>query len=79
MAERPRGMGRGLSAILSPTEGSETVPELRRLPVELIARNPRQPRQRFDEEALLALSESVRERGVIQPVLVRPCPAAPTS
>jgi len=74
VAERPRGMGRGLSAILSPTEGSETVPELRRLPVELIARNPRQPRQRFDEEALLALSESVRERGVIQPVLVRPCP-----
>jgi len=74
VAERPRGMGRGLSAILSPTEGSEAVPELRRLPVELIARNPRQPRQRFDEEALLALSESVRERGVIQPVLVRPCP-----
>jgi ParB family chromosome partitioning protein len=67
-------MGRGLSAILSPTEGNEAAPELRRLPVELIARNPRQPRQTFDEEALLALSESVRERGVIQPVLVRPCP-----
>ena len=77
MAERPRGMGRGLSAILSPTippEGSEALPELRRLPVELIARNPRQPRERFDEAALLALSESVRERGVLQPVLVRPCP-----
>ena len=74
MAERPRGMGRGLSAILSPVEASEVLPELRRLPVELIARNPRQPRQSFDEEALLALSESVRERGVLQPVLVRPCP-----
>jgi ParB family transcriptional regulator, chromosome partitioning protein len=77
VAERSRGMGRGLSAILSPTippEGSEAVPELRRLPVELIARNPRQPRQNFDEEGLLALSESVRERGVLQPVLVRPCP-----
>src|ERR1700754_4937366 len=77
VAERPRGMGRGLAAILSPTippEGSEATPELRRLPVELIAPNPRQPRQTFDQEALLGLSESVRERGVIQPVLVRPCP-----
>lgn len=77
MAERPRGMGRGLSAILSPTippEGSEAAAELRRLPVELIAPNPRQPRRHFDQEALVALSESVRERGVIQPVLVRPCP-----
>jgi ParB family chromosome partitioning protein len=70
-------MGRGLAAILSPTipaEGSEAVPELRRLPVDLIAPNPRQPRQTFDEESLLALSESVKERGVLQPVLVRPCP-----
>jgi ParB family chromosome partitioning protein len=70
-------MGRGLAAILSPTippEGSEALPELRRLPVELISPNPRQPRQTFNEEALLGLSESVRERGVLQPVLVRPCP-----
>ncbi len=74
MAERPRGMGRGLAAILTPTEGTEPVPELRRLPVELIAPNPRQPRQLFDEESLIALSESVKERGVLQPVLVRPCP-----
>src|SRR4051794_2528285 len=75
VAERPRGMGRGLAAILSPTiEAGETAPELRRLPVELIAPNPRQPRQSFAEESLLALSESVRERGVLQPVLVRPCP-----
>jgi ParB family chromosome partitioning protein len=77
VAERQRGMGRGLAAILSPTippEGSEATPELRRLPVDLIAPNPRQPRQTFSEEALVALSESVRERGVLQPVLVRPCP-----
>src|SRR4051812_42247510 len=68
-------MGRGLAAILSPTippEGSEATPELRRLPVELISPNPRQPRQSFGDEALLALAESVRERGLIQPVLVRP-------
>src|SRR4051794_29012903 len=68
-------MGRGLAAILSPTtEGGEAPLELRSLPLELIAPNPRQPRQNFDEESLVALSESVRERGVLQPVLVRPCP-----
>jgi ParB family chromosome partitioning protein len=69
-------MGRGLAAILSPTtppDGTEAVAELRRVPVELIRANPRQPRRSFDEESLLALSESVRERGVLQPVLVRPC------
>jgi ParB family chromosome partitioning protein len=70
-------MGRGLAAILSPTipaEGSEAAPELRTLPVELISPNPRQPRQSFDEEALLALADSLRERGLLQPVLVRPRP-----
>ena len=77
MAERPRGMGRGLAAILSPTippEGSEAAPELRTLPVELIAPNPRQPRQSFGEESLLALADSLRERNLLQPVLVRPRP-----
>jgi ParB family chromosome partitioning protein len=77
VAERPRGMGRGLAAILSPTtpeEGAEPISELRRLPVELISPNPRQPRQSFDEASLLALADSLRERGLLQPVLVRPRP-----
>src|ERR687886_176306 len=77
VADRPRGMGCGLAAILSPTippAGSEAAPELRTLPVELISPNPRQPRQSFDEAALLALADSVRERGLLQPVLVRPLP-----
>ena len=76
MAERTRGMGRGLAAILSPTiqPGGEAPPELRRVPLELIAPNPRQPRQAFDEESLVALADSLRERGVLQPVLVRPQP-----
>ena len=71
MAERPRGMGRGLSAILSvsPRDDAE---ELRDLPTELIAPNPHQPRRRFDEESLLALAESIKVRGILQPVLVRP-------
>ena len=62
-----------------PAGGLEPTPELRRLPVELIAPNPRQPRQSFDEESLLGLAESVRERGVLQPVLVRPLPGGRTS
>src|ERR687886_222254 len=77
VADRPRGMGCGLAAILSPTippAGSEAAPELRTLPVELISPNPRQPRQSFDEEGLLALADSLRERGLLQPVLVRPRP-----
>jgi ParB family chromosome partitioning protein len=77
VAERPRGMGRGLAAILSstaPDPGEPAHPELRRLPLELIKPNPRQPRGRFDESALVALAESLKERGVLQPVLVRPIP-----
>ena len=69
MAER--GIGRGLAAILavSPREQQD---ELRDVPVELIGPNPSQPRRAFDEDGLLALAESIRSRGVLQPVLVRP-------
>ena len=68
-----RGMGRGLAAILSVSEaGEHDGPELRELHVELVAPNPDQPRKRFDDEALQALADSVKERGVLQPVLVRP-------
>jgi ParB family chromosome partitioning protein len=71
VAERQKGMGRGLAAILSvaPKDDAE---ELRELAVELIGPNPNQPRRSFDEESLLALAGSIRERGVLQPVLVRP-------
>jgi ParB family chromosome partitioning protein len=67
-------MGRGLAAILSVSEGEDGAAELRELHVDLVAPNPGQPRKRFDEEALQALAESVKERGVLQPVLVRPRP-----
>jgi ParB family chromosome partitioning protein len=64
-------MGRGLAAILSaaPKDDSE---ELRQLPTDLIDPNPRQPRSAFEEATLVALAESIRRRGVLQPVLVRP-------
>jgi ParB family chromosome partitioning protein len=65
------GMGRGLAAILAATPRDEPE-ELRQVPVELIVPNPHQPRRRFDEDALLALADSIRARGVIQPVLLRP-------
>src|SRR5438105_14765554 len=64
-------MGRGLAAILSAAPKDESE-ELRQLPVDLIEPNPNQPRHEFDEETLLALAESIRIRGVLQPVLVRP-------
>jgi ParB family chromosome partitioning protein len=71
VADRQRGMGRGLAAILSvaPTDELE---ELRQIAVELIAPNPHQPRRMFDEQTLLGLAESIRLRGMLQPVLVRP-------
>ena len=71
MAERHKGMGRGLAAILSVAPKDETE-ELRQIPVELITPNPHQPRSAFDEESLMGLADSIRERGVLQPVLVRP-------
>src|SRR3954451_22851112 len=63
-------MGRGLAAILSVSPLAED--DLRRIPVELVDPNPRQPRSAFDDASLQGLSESVKERGVLQPVLVRP-------
>jgi ParB family chromosome partitioning protein len=72
VAERSRGMGRGLAAILAVSEATPTTEELRSLPTELIVPNPRQPRQEFDEQSLVELSESIKGRGILQPVLVRP-------
>ena len=66
-----RGMGRGLAAILSVSEPSDG-DELRDLAVDLIEPNANQPRKAFDEAALQALADSITERGVLQPVLVRP-------
>jgi len=75
MSQRERGMGRGLAAILSISSAEQHEgAELREVAVELVEPNPEQPRRRFDEEALQALAGSVAERGVLQPVLVRPRP-----
>ena len=71
MADKTKGMGRGLAAILAAAPRDEQE-DLRQIPLELIAANPQQPRRQFDEESLVTLAESIRARGVIQPVLVRP-------
>ncbi|MGI9119936.1 MAG: ParB/RepB/Spo0J family partition protein [Acidimicrobiales bacterium] len=69
---RRSGLGRGLGALI-PAEASDvSASDLRELAVGSIRPNPRQPRQRFDEEALSSLVASVRELGVLQPILVRP-------
>ncbi|MBA2241036.1 MAG: ParB/RepB/Spo0J family partition protein [Solirubrobacterales bacterium] len=66
-----RGMGRGLAAIL-PAESELGEIGLRSVAVELIAPNPDQPRRRFESGSLEGLAASIREAGVIQPLVVRP-------
>ncbi len=73
MAKAQPGMGRGLTAILALSPDAErSAPSLRELPLELIVPNPQQPRRAFDPDAIAALAASLAERGVLQPVLVRP-------
>src|SRR5262249_27062133 len=62
------GLGRGLAA-LSP--GASQEGGLREIPVAAVEPNPRQPRIEFAEEALAALARSIREVGVLQPIVVR--------
>jgi ParB family chromosome partitioning protein len=70
VAEPQRGMGRGLAAIL-PRSG-KVEEGLREIPPELIQPNARQPRRTFDQGRLAELAESIRTRGVLQPIVVRP-------
>src|SRR5437870_3279107 len=61
------GLGRGLGALI-PTGASV----LEELPASSIVRNPRQPRQTFDDEGISDLAASIRQVGILQPVVVRP-------
>jgi ParB family chromosome partitioning protein len=75
MAEK-RGLGRGLSALLGEVEETlvtgGAAAGLRDIPIELIHRNENQPRWVFSEDEIEELSASIREKGVLQPILVRP-------
>lgn len=70
---RQGGLGRGLGALIPPRTATSDNEEavFQDLPVGAISPNQRQPRTQFDEESLAALTASVRELGVLQPVLVR--------
>ena len=70
---RRSGLGRGLGSLI-PAESTSDIEVLGLLeiPISAIAPNGLQPRSRFDEEALVTLTDSVRELGVLQPILVRP-------
>lgn len=70
---RPRALGRGLGAILpAADEQTEKRPpaDPTTLPIELVLPNPKQPRSHMNEEGLASLAESIREHGVVQPILV---------
>jgi ParB family transcriptional regulator, chromosome partitioning protein len=72
---RLSGLGKGLGALIpadAAAAGVSDVARLEELPVGSILPNPHQPRVHFDEESLAELSASIREIGVLQPVLVRP-------
>lgn len=78
-----RGLGRGLSALLGDEPARDDPDALgaargaRSFPVELLKPSAYQPRKRFDDEAFAALVNSVRDKGIIQPILVRKDPKNP--
>lgn len=71
---KPRGLGRGLDALLGAGAGAAADGELALLPVASVRPGRYQPRTRMDEAALAELAASIRERGVLQPIVVRPLP-----
>jgi len=66
---RRRGLGRGLDALI-PGGGERAAGEVVELKVDEIARNPRQPRRKFDADELQQLTESIRQHGVLQPLMI---------
>lgn len=83
-AKRPGGLGRGLSALLGDIEGEAPLTAaigggaaregLTNLPIAQVHPHPDQPRRHFDDGALSELAASIRTRGLVQPILVRPAP-----
>ncbi|MBA5778918.1 ParB/RepB/Spo0J family partition protein [Stappia sp. F7233] len=81
MAENESGgrkrLGRGLAALIGevgtePPSEPKTPRDTRKVPIEFLTANPRNPRKNFRERELSDLTDSVRERGIVQPILVRP-------
>jgi ParB family chromosome partitioning protein len=78
---KPRGLGRGLSALLGDNDDDyaqlDRLRSQRTVPVELLRPGRQQPRQHMDEAGLRELAQSLREKGMLQPILVRRCPDDP--
>ena len=72
MPRNDRRLGKGLGALLSENLGTEGVSAEAEIPVEAIQANPFQPRRDFDPDRLVELADSIRENGLLQPVVVRP-------
>jgi ParB family transcriptional regulator, chromosome partitioning protein len=77
MAEEGRSrLGRGLAALIGEVGDEMTVVERgrgqRKVPVEFLRPNPRNPRKAFEDSELKELSQSIKDRGIIQPIVVRP-------
>ena len=75
MAKKRSGLGKGLGALIVDTASPVAAKEeggILEVAVEKIVPNPRQPRQHFDEDELNELADSIREHGVIQPLIVSP-------
>src|ERR1700722_15462971 len=79
MARKP-GLGKGLGALIPENESTTEVEvsvehsdgQLRRVPIASIRPNPYQPRKAINDDSLVALASSVKELGVLQPIIVRP-------
>ena len=68
-----KGLGKGLSALMGdmPLENVQTKSSSEKIPIHFVYANPSQPRKNFNQELLSELSESIKEQGIIQPILVR--------
>ena len=68
-----KGLGKGLSALMGdmPLENVQTKSSSEKIPIHFVYANPSQPRKNFNQELLNELSESIKEQGIIQPILVR--------
>ena len=71
MAGKQRGLGRGLGALIDDFSAPSESGGVTKLPLQKVEPNPNQPRRLFDEEQLQALSESIAEHGLLQPLAVR--------
>jgi ParB family transcriptional regulator, chromosome partitioning protein len=66
-----KGLGKGLGALITTSTAAEQ-PRHEMIPIDSISPNPMQPRRRFNEESLEELAASLKEHGLIQPIIVRP-------